>query len=109
MTLWQKAYTVPIYMAYLVLFGLTSGVFSGLQPVIAAELVGYERIQQGVGLSYFLSMFGHLFGTSIAGMLHLDTGAWLAPILFAGTITLAAAFAVLITRLLICRRVFVKL
>ncbi|KAI7876865.1 MFS general substrate transporter [Lichtheimia hyalospora FSU 10163] len=109
MAIWEKADTVPVYMVYLVLFGLTSGVSSGLQPVIAAELVGFGRIQQGVGLSYFLSMFGHLFGTSIVGLLHLRTGAWLAPILFAGSVTLASALAVLITRIIICKRVFVRL
>lgn len=96
-------------MVYLILFGLTSGVFSGLQPVIVAELVDFGRIQQGVGLSYFLSMFGHLFGTSIVGLLHIRTGAWLAPILFASSVTIAAALSVLMTRILICKRVFIKL
>ncbi|KAI7883007.1 MFS general substrate transporter, partial [Lichtheimia hyalospora FSU 10163] len=105
--IWQNAISIHVFMLYCVLFGLTGGVFSGFQPVISAEIVGMDRIQEGVGVSYFLSLFGILTGTPIMGSLHLHYG-WMAAIQFTGAMTIASALALLGTRFLFNKRLLAK-
>ncbi|CDH51213.1 predicted protein [Lichtheimia corymbifera JMRC:FSU:9682] len=90
-----------------VLFGLTGGVFNGFQPVVIAEIVGVKRIQEGVGVVYFMALFGYLAGTPIAGSLHIHYG-WTAAIQFTGAMTMASAMGVLGTRFLLNKRLLAK-
>ncbi|KAJ8656244.1 hypothetical protein O0I10_008038 [Lichtheimia ornata] len=105
--IWQNASSIHIYMLYTILFGLTGGVFSGFQPVVIAEIVGVKGIQEGVGVAYFISLFGYLAGTPIAGALHIHYG-WTAAIQFTGAMNMASAMAVLGTRFLFNKRLLAK-
>ncbi|KAJ8656250.1 hypothetical protein O0I10_008044 [Lichtheimia ornata] len=105
--IWQNAMSIHIYLLYCVLFGLTGGVFNGFQPVVIAEIVGVKGIQEGVGVVYFMALFGYLAGTPIAGALHIHYG-WTAAIQFTGAMTMASAMAVLGTRLLFNKRLLAK-
>ena len=107
MVVWQFATSYGIFVLYCVLFGLTAGAFVSLLPPVVADIVGIENIQKGVGLSYFLTMFGNLIGTPVAGQLQSQFG-WTAAIQFPGAMTVSAGISVLVVRLLLNPKLFAK-
>ncbi|KAI9317746.1 major facilitator superfamily domain-containing protein [Dichotomocladium elegans] len=107
MIVWQFADTFNVFVVYCVLFGLTGGGFVSLLPPVIAEIVGIEKIQQGISVSYFLTMFGNLLGTPISGLLQSQFG-WTAAIQFPGAMTVGAAIAMLVARLLVNPNIFKK-
>ncbi|ORZ15242.1 major facilitator superfamily domain-containing protein [Absidia repens] len=88
--LWQFANNYNTYMVYCVLNGLTGGAFVPAVPVVVADIVGLENIQQGMGICFIATFFGNLLGPAIAGKL-LQQHGWTAAIQFPGAITLFSA------------------
>ncbi|KAI8145443.1 major facilitator superfamily domain-containing protein [Fennellomyces sp. T-0311] len=107
MVVWQSASSYGIFVLYCVLFGVTAGAFVSLLPPIVADIVGIEHIQKGVGLSYFLTMFGNLLGTPVSGQLKSQFG-WTAAIQFPGAMTVAAGISIVVVRILLKPKLFAK-
>ncbi|ORZ15241.1 major facilitator superfamily domain-containing protein [Absidia repens] len=96
--LWQCTLNYESYIAYCVLNGLTGGAFVSAIPVVVADIIGVENIQQGIGMCYMATFFGNLLGPPIAGKL-LQQHGWTAAIQFPGAITLLSAVIVLCLRM----------
>lgn len=99
MTIWQFSESIETYIAYGVVFGLTSGVYNSLIPIAAAEVAGLRNIQRATGVCLFSTIFTNTSAPSIANKL-LSTFGWTAAIQFIGAGALAAglvAFAVRFT------------
>ncbi|CAO3593136.1 unnamed protein product [Absidia cylindrospora] len=96
--LWQSTSRYESYIAYCVLNGLTGGAFVSAIPVVVADIIGVENIQQGIGMCYMATFFGNLLGPPIAGKLLQQYG-WTAAIQFPGAITLFSAVIVLCLRM----------
>ncbi|CAO3593135.1 unnamed protein product [Absidia cylindrospora] len=96
--LWQFANSYKAYAVYCVLNGLTGGAFVPAIPVVVADIVGLENIQQGMGICFIATFFGNLFGPAIAGKL-LQQHGWTAAIQFPGAITLFSAVIIFCLRM----------
>jgi len=55
------------HMIYASLFGFFSGGYIGLTSVIVADLVGVNKISNGLGVLYLFQGFATCLGTSIVG------------------------------------------
>ncbi|ORX58980.1 MFS general substrate transporter, partial [Hesseltinella vesiculosa] len=62
MVIWQFATTYAVFVVYGLVFGLVSGAFVALTPAIAAEIIGVENIQKGLGMAYAATTVGNLLG-----------------------------------------------
>ncbi|KAI8062652.1 major facilitator superfamily domain-containing protein [Gongronella butleri] len=98
MLVWQFCRSYGPFVAYGLFFGLVSGAFVALTPAIAADIIGVENIQKGIGMLYFATTVGNLLGTPISGLLQQNFG-WTATIQYCGAMSLAAALVALILRL----------
>ncbi|KAI9306820.1 major facilitator superfamily domain-containing protein [Cunninghamella echinulata] len=98
MLIWQFSFTLNTYIGFCILYGLVSGVFVSLLPVILAEIVGVENIQRGIGMSYTITLFGSLLGAPVSGALK-DTFGWTAAIQFSGAPTILSGIILLYLRM----------
>lgn len=54
---------------FAILFGFSVGGFMSITPVVAADLMGADRLASVMGMLYFGNTFGNVFGPAIAGYL----------------------------------------
>ncbi|KAG0207712.1 hypothetical protein BGX28_001109 [Mortierella sp. GBA30] len=102
---WLNTKGLAMAIVFVVVYGINGGGFVSLFPVVAAEIIGIERLSAAVGLLYS----GNLFGTPIASaIVTASGGSYTWAIVFAGTTPILGAILLLIHRLKIERRLFVK-
>ena len=58
---WLNAKTLPMCVVFVVFYGINGGGFVSLFPVVAAEVVGVERLAAAVGMLYSGNLFGKIF------------------------------------------------
>jgi predicted MFS family arabinose efflux permease len=58
---WLNAKTLSMCVVFVVFYGFNGGGFVSLFPVVAAEVVGVERLAAAVGMLYSGNLFGKLF------------------------------------------------
>ncbi|KAF9911130.1 hypothetical protein EC991_004684 [Linnemannia zychae] len=106
---WLNAKNLAMCVVFVVFYGVNGGGFVSLFPVVAAEVVGVERLAAAVGMLYSGNLFGNMLGTPIASAIVAASGGsyhW--AIVFAGAIPMVGAFLLLSYRLSIEPRLFVK-
>ncbi|KAF9104971.1 hypothetical protein BGX29_000945 [Mortierella sp. GBA35] len=106
---WLNAKSLTMSVVFVIFYGINGGGFVSLFPVVAAEVVGVERLAAAVGMLYSGNLFGNLLGTPIASAIVASSGGsyhW--AIVFAGAVPIAGAFLLLSHRLTIQPRLFVK-
>lgn len=99
MVIWQFSSETNIYIGFCIVYGLVSGVFVSLLPVVIAEIVGVENIQCGIGMTYTITLFGNLLGSPLIGLLK-DKYGWTVAIQFAGAPTILSGIILLYLRFL---------
>ncbi|KAJ8658857.1 hypothetical protein O0I10_005585 [Lichtheimia ornata] len=103
MVIWQLSYEVGVYVLYLILFGITGGVFFGLIPSCVAQVANPQLIQKGVSLIYLLVPIGIFPSGLIAGAL-FSNYSWTVAIQFLGSVFVLASIVILIVRLLVSNK-----
>ncbi|KAF9923453.1 hypothetical protein FBU30_006514 [Linnemannia zychae] len=106
---WLNAKSLAMCIAFVIFYGANGGGFVSLFPVVAAEVVGIERLAAAVGMLYSGNLFGNMLGTPIASAIVAASGGsyhW--AIVFAGLVPMAGACLLLSYRLTVEPRLFVK-
>ncbi|KAH7053893.1 major facilitator superfamily domain-containing protein [Linnemannia elongata] len=106
---WLNAKTLAMSVVFVIFYGINGGGFVSLFPVVAAEVVGVEKLAAAVGMLYSGNLFGNMLGTPIASaIVSASGGSYHWAIVFAGAIPMVGAFLLLAHRLSIEPRLFVK-
>lgn len=105
MLIWQLSDRIGTYIAFAVLFGLTTGTYNSLIPIATAEVAGMKNIQRGTGVCLFLTIFTNATSFSIASILQSTFG-WTAAIQFVGAIGVVAGLIALAVRLTMPKKVY---
>ncbi|KFH64400.1 hypothetical protein MVEG_10225 [Podila verticillata NRRL 6337] len=106
---WLNTHNLAMAVVFVIFYGANGGGFVSLFPVVAAEVIGVERLSAAVGLLYSSNLFGNLLGTPIASaIVTASGGSYTWAIVFAGTIPILGAILLLTHRFKIEKRLFVK-
>ncbi|KAF8975263.1 hypothetical protein BGZ46_009294 [Entomortierella lignicola] len=88
-------------------YGVFGGGFISIFPVVAAQVVGIERLSAALGLLYFGNVFGNLFGSPIAtAIVQHQHGNYIGAIMFAGLTPIIGGLIVLTIRFRINKKIF---
>ncbi|KAF9581783.1 hypothetical protein BGW38_001082 [Lunasporangiospora selenospora] len=107
--LWLNTKGTTMAVIFSVFYGMNGGGFVSLFPVVAAEVIGIERLSVAIGLLYSGNLFGNLLGAPIASAIVTASGGdytW--GIVFAGTSPILGALLLLSYRLKVEPRLFAK-
>ncbi|KAF9967081.1 hypothetical protein BGZ70_000177 [Mortierella alpina] len=66
---WLNTHGLAMAIVFVVVYGINGGGFVSLFPVVAAEVIGVERLTAAVGLLYSGNLFGKVFWLFIIGLL----------------------------------------
>ncbi|CAO3572148.1 unnamed protein product [Mortierella alpina] len=106
---WLNAKGLTMTIIFVIIYGINAGGFNSLFPVVAADLMGLEKLTAAVGLLYSGNLFGNLLGIPIASALVTASGgAYTWAIVFAGFAPIIGAALLVPIRYGINPRVFVK-
>ncbi|KAL1923376.1 uncharacterized protein VTP21DRAFT_8356 [Calcarisporiella thermophila] len=105
---WMLAKSFAFFVLFVIVYGTSSGGFISLFPVIITELVKPEDAPAAFGIAFFSYGVGSLLGPGFSVLLKASNGGDLGSILFAGLVSLMAAFTALGLRCIKSRRLFVK-
>lgn len=90
-----------LFVSYVVIYGITAGVYVSLFPTVLVELFGVQNFASVNGFLYMLRGVGTLVGTPLSGMLirggrlaNDDPGGFSRAIFMTGSLLIAAAFGV---------------
>ncbi|KAG0037638.1 hypothetical protein BGZ82_002132 [Podila clonocystis] len=107
---WLNTHNLAMAIVFVIFYGANGGGFVSLFPVVAAEVIGVERLAAAVGLLYSGNLFGNLLGTPIASaIVTASGGSYTWAIVFAGTTPILGAILLLTHRFKIEKRIFVKI
>ncbi|KAG0347844.1 hypothetical protein BG004_006794 [Podila humilis] len=107
---WLNTHSMTMAVVFVVIYGINGGGFVSLFPVVAAEVLGVEKLAAAVGLLYSGNFFGNLLGTPIASaIVTASGGSYTWAIIFAGTAPILGAVLLLMHRFKIEKRIFVKI
>ncbi|WVF69050.1 hypothetical protein IAT40_003824 [Kwoniella sp. CBS 6097] len=109
LTLWLTATTYARVIAFGVIYGLIAPTYFSLVPMSAAEIFGSENLASNIGVCLMFTGPGGLGGGLVGGAILSHTGEWKWLILYGALVQAVAGIAVLASRLLLNRKVFVKL
>ncbi|KAI7829839.1 major facilitator superfamily domain-containing protein [Gamsiella multidivaricata] len=107
---WMTTTGLPMAVVFVVIYGINAGGFNSLFPVVAADVIGVEKLAAAVGLLYSGNFFGNLLGTPLASAIVTASGGrytW--TIVFAGTAPILGAALLLFIRFKHEKRIFVKM
>ncbi|KAI8602965.1 major facilitator superfamily domain-containing protein [Dissophora ornata] len=105
LTLWSQASNIGILTGFMVVYGVFEGGFISIFPVVAAQVVGVERLPSALGILYFGNAVGNLLGSPIAtAIMRAHGGQYIGAIMFAGFAPLLATFFVLFIRFRISKK-----
>ncbi|KAG0207713.1 hypothetical protein BGX28_001110 [Mortierella sp. GBA30] len=106
---WLNAKGLVMTIVFVVIYGFNCGGFNSLFPVVAADLMGLEKLATAVGLLYSGNLFGNLLGVPIASALVAASGgSYTWAMVFAGTMPIIAASLLVPIRYRINARIFVR-
>ncbi|KAF9179635.1 hypothetical protein BGZ51_006772 [Haplosporangium sp. Z 767] len=106
-TVWSVSSNVTISTVFMVFYGLFGGGYISIFPVVAAEIVGVERLAPALGILFLGNVLGYLLGAPIAtAIMKAQGGSYTGAILFAGFTPIIAAIFVLFIRFRINKKVF---
>ncbi|KAK3825124.1 MAG: major facilitator superfamily domain-containing protein [Benniella sp.] len=95
--LWLNTKGLTMAVIFVIVYGINGGGFVSLFPVVAAEIIGVEKLSLAVGLLYSGNLFGNLFGTPIASaIVTASAGSYTWAIIFAGTTPILGALLLLV-------------
>lgn len=69
--LWLNTHNLAMAIVFVIVYGANGGGFVSLFPVVAAEVIGVERLAAAVGLLYSGNLFGKLEIYNSANNFHL--------------------------------------
>ncbi|KAF9191802.1 hypothetical protein BGZ51_006686 [Haplosporangium sp. Z 767] len=105
---WLNTKGLAMAVVFMVFYGINGGGFVSLFPVVAAEIMGVQKMTAAVGLLYSGNLFGNLLGAPIASAIVTASGSYAWAIVFAGTTPILGAILLMVHRLQIEPRIFVK-
>ncbi|KAG0250316.1 hypothetical protein BG011_008491 [Mortierella polycephala] len=105
---WLNTKGLAMAVVFVIFYGINGGGFISLFPVVAAEIMGVQRMTAAVGLLYSGNLFGNLLGAPIASAIATASGSYAWAIVFAGTTPILGAILLMVHRFHIEPRVFVK-
>ncbi|ETW84736.1 MFS monocarboxylate transporter [Heterobasidion irregulare TC 32-1] len=92
-------------VVFAIIYGFFTGAFvSLLAPTIATLTANKGEIGLRMGVAFFLTSFGSLFGTPVQGALLGTTFTWSRPIIFSAVMSVAGTVGVGIARQMVARR-----
>ncbi|KAG1801265.1 major facilitator superfamily domain-containing protein [Suillus variegatus] len=87
-----------------VIYGYFAGLYIGVWTPLIADLTSDpSELGARMGISFFVSGFGILIGTPIAGALLTSNYIWWIPALFSGVIALAGSMVYIVMRLVLAK------
>lgn len=93
------------YIAFVVFYGVFSGVIISLLPTCLVELFGVVNYQTMSGLMYFSRGIGSMLGSPLAGLMitgqGLNTSDFNNPITYNGVLLLSSAICLVVLRLIV--------
>ncbi|KAF9573373.1 hypothetical protein EC968_008643 [Mortierella alpina] len=98
---WMNAKGLTMTIIFVIIYGINAGGFNSLFPVVAADLMGLEKLAAAVGLLYS----GNLFASALVTA---SGGSYTWAIVFAGTAPVIGAALLIPIRHGIDPRIFVK-
>ncbi|WVQ78696.1 hypothetical protein IAT38_000783 [Cryptococcus sp. DSM 104549] len=108
LSLWLTATSYNAVIAFAVVYGLISPTYLSLIPMAAAKVLGSDNLASNVGICLLLTGPGAFGGGPVGGSLLESKGGWNALIVYGAAMQAAAGVCVLVCRLLIEKRLFVK-
>ncbi|KAF9432848.1 hypothetical protein BGZ76_010242 [Entomortierella beljakovae] len=98
LAIWSVATNIATLTAFMAVYGLFGGGFISIFPVVAAQVVGIERLSAALGLIYFGNVFGNLLGSPIAtAIVQRSNGKYLGAVMFSGFMPVIGGLIILFT------------
>ncbi|KAG0001087.1 hypothetical protein BGZ65_003812 [Modicella reniformis] len=108
--LWTNTQGLAMAIVFVVIYGANAGGFNSLFPVVAADVIGVEKLAAAVGLLYSGNFFGNLLGTPLASAIIVASGgSYTGTMIFAGSAPILGAVLLLLIRFKDEKRIFVKM
>ncbi|KAK3825123.1 MAG: major facilitator superfamily domain-containing protein [Benniella sp.] len=108
--LWMNTHGLAMAIIFVVVYGSNAGGFNSLFPVVAADVIGVEKLAAAVGLLYSGNFFGNLLGTPLASaIIAASGGSYTGTMVFAGSAPILGACLLLIIRFRDEKRIFVRM
>ncbi|WVQ96561.1 hypothetical protein IAU59_003666 [Kwoniella sp. CBS 9459] len=109
LTLWLTATTYARVIAFGVIYGLIAPTYFSLVPMSTAEIFGSENLASNIGVCLMFTGPGGLGGGLVGGAILSHTGEWKWLIIYGALVQAVAGVAVLMSRLVLNRKLLVKL
>ncbi|WVQ65526.1 uncharacterized protein L199_003703 [Kwoniella botswanensis] len=108
LALWLPATTYNVIVAFGVIYGLIAPTYYTLIPMAAAEVFGPDNLASNVGVVLLFTAPAGLGGGLVGGQILEKTGEWKWLIVYGALLHAVAGVCILITRLMIDKRIWAK-